>query len=200
MNGHKAISLPSIFLTPPCNHRLTLTSQVTDRSLAALPAPLEFPSPLAHSSAGCLCWPARRLCCFKTCFSGGCCRIVFGFSPVSSIQVRVCERGWVMMLKLSSPVYPVLPLPSSKPETQHAGMRMEWECRCGSLKRQHWHVPVVELHSWHTWCCSICLSLIRWISVLKKTNIKTNESWLYPLIRVTFLSKKWGSGSLVCKD
>lgn len=89
MNGHKPISLPSIFLTPPCNHRLTLTSQVTDRSLAALPVPLEFPLPLAHSSAGCLCWPARRLCCFETCFSGGCCWIIFGFSPVSSIQVRV---------------------------------------------------------------------------------------------------------------
>lgn len=89
MNGHKPISLPSIFLTPPCNHRLTLTSQVTDRSLAALPVPLEFPLPLAHSSAGCLCWPARRLCCFETCFSGGCCRIISGFSPVSSIQVRV---------------------------------------------------------------------------------------------------------------
>lgn len=114
-----------------------LSSLVTDRSLAALPVPLEFPFPLAHSSAGCLCWPARRLCCFETCFSGGCCRIIFGFSPVSSIQVRVWELGWVMMPKLTSPVYPVLPLPSSKPETRHAGMRME--CRCGTLKRQHWH-------------------------------------------------------------
>lgn len=190
MNGHKAISLPSIFLTPPCNHRLTLTSQVTDRSLAALPVPLQFPLPLAHSSAGCLCWPARRLCCFETCFSGGCRRIVFEFSPVSSIQVRVWERGWVMMLKLSSPVYPVLPLPSSKPETRHAGMRMEWERRCGALKRQHWHVPVVELHSWHTWRCSICLSLIHWISILKNKTKHKNQ-WMITLsVNTCYLSEQ----------
>lgn len=89
MNGHKPITLPSIFLTPPCNHHLILTSQVTDRLLAALPVPFEFPLPLAHSSAGCIRWPARWLCCCETCFSGGCCRIIFGFSPGSRIQVRV---------------------------------------------------------------------------------------------------------------
>lgn len=187
MNGHKPISLPSIFFTPPCNHRLTLTSQVTDRSLAALPVPLEFPLPLAHSSAGCLCWPARRLCCCETWFSGGCCRIIFGFSPVSTIQVRVWELGWVMMLKLTSPVYPVLPLPSSKPETRHAGMRME--CRCGTLKMQHWHAPVVALHGWHTWCCSIGLSLIRWISILKKKQQQHNNQWMMTLsINTCYLS------------
>lgn len=39
MNRHKPISLPSIFLTPPRNHPLTLTSPVTDRSLAGVFSP-----------------------------------------------------------------------------------------------------------------------------------------------------------------
>lgn len=42
MNGHKPISLPSIFLTPPRNHPLTLTSPVTDRSLAGVSSPAWF--------------------------------------------------------------------------------------------------------------------------------------------------------------
>lgn len=50
MNRQRPISLPSLFLTPPCNHPLVLISLMTDRLLAAFPVLVGFPLPLSHSS------------------------------------------------------------------------------------------------------------------------------------------------------
>lgn len=91
MNRQRPIGLPSLFLTPPCNHPLILTSLMTDRLLAAFPVLVGFPLPLSHSSTHFVFWRSSVMCdhhpegsasegCKKH-VSVGCSRIVFCFSP-----------------------------------------------------------------------------------------------------------------------
>lgn len=89
-------------------------------------------------------WPARRLRFCETCFSGDCCRIVLAFPRWAQFS---WELGWVMMLKLRSLGSPLLPLLSNKPANWPSGTSID--CRCGKIKRQRQHTPVV--------CCMICL-------------------------------------------
>lgn len=104
MNRQNPIGLPSFFLTPPCNHPLTLTSLMTDRLLAAFPVLLGLPLALSHSSTHLVflaaghyvCSPPRRFChrrVEETCLRG----LVLDCFPFFFFLVRLlrsCE--WVM--------------------------------------------------------------------------------------------------------